>query len=243
MSLRGGRWWLIGLVLLLAMAIPLQASLDATAAGTPDNLERSGFSPQRSLLNFLGGVRQFGAYELYIKTDQIHDTYYGDLAREGELVPYYRIITWLDPHYTGAYYEAAAIIYFQGRADEAIDYAREGVRNNPDSADLHYSLGDLYMAEGRYEEAIPLFEQALQEEPHESSPLLTLHALEVAYEKTGRIQEAIAACGEAIQLLQSYLGQEGLTPEDIQNINAGIQDFMERIERLSQQASAQASPT
>ncbi len=228
--------WLVGILalLLLAGAVLLQVSLDATAAGTPDSLERTGFSPQRSLLDFLGGVRDFLAYELYNKTDEIHDTYYGRLDLEGELVPYYRMITLLDPHYTRAYYEASEIIYAQGEPDEAIDYAREGVRNNPDSADLHYSLGDLLLLEGRYEEAIPQFEQALQETPDVSSPLLTLNALEIACEKTGDIAEAVQACEYAIQLLQSYLNQPDLTPENLQSINAGIQDFSERIQRLLQ---------
>ncbi len=234
----GGRWkgWVIAvLVLLLAAGVVLlQAGLDDTAAGTPANIEQGGWSPESSLLQFLGGVRQFIAYELYNKADDIHDSYYGSLD-EPELVPYFRIITWLDPHFTRAYYIGSGILYLQNKPEPAIDFTREGLRNNPGSADLHYSLGGLLFATGRYAEAIPPLEEAVSEEPDVSDPLLTLLTLEAAYEKTGRIQDAIDAYDQAIQLLQFLLAQPDVTPEDMNRWNTAIADFTRRKAELEQQ--------
>ncbi len=233
MDVRGKKWIAGALVLaLLAGAILLQVALDETAAGTPANIEQGGWSPERSLLNFLGGIRQFLAYELYNKTDDIHDAYYGSL-NEPELVPYFRIITWLDPHFTRAYYIGSGILYDLKRPDEAISFSEEGLRNNPDSADLNYGTGGLYLAVGRYAEAIPLLEKALMEEPDQSDQLLTLSTLELAFEKTGQTQEAIATCDQIIQYLEFLLTQPELE-QYFSNYRQGIQNYDQRKADLQQ---------
>ncbi len=155
----------VALVLLLLMsACLLQWGLDRTPAGTAA-AEREYFPSAASLLDMLGGVRQYLAYVLYIKTDMLHHTYYGALGQEAEMVPYYILISFLDPHYESAYYVGAAEIYMQGRKEEAIEYALRGVKANPESADLYYNLADLYLEEKRYEEARQAYEQALEYEP------------------------------------------------------------------------------
>lgn len=230
-----GKKWVAGvlILMLLAGAILLQVALDKTAAGTPANIEQGGWSPERSLLNFLGGIRQFVAYELYNKTDDLHDAYYGSL-NEPELVPYFRIITWLDPHYTRAYYIGSGILFDLGKADEAVSFSEEGLRNNPDAADLNYSTGALYFAVGRYAEAIPLLEKALAEEPDQSDPLLTMSTLELAFEKNGQVQEAIATCDQIIQYLQFLLAQPDLQ-QYFDNYRRGIQYYTQRKSELQQQ--------
>ncbi len=221
------------ILILLAGVILLQVALDKTAAGTPANIEQSGWSPERSLLNFLGGIRQFIAYELFNKTDDLSDTYY-HILNAPELVPYFRIITWLDPHFTRAYYIGAGILSEQGKQDEAIAFTEEGLRNNPDSADLHYNLGALLFLVGRYDEAIPNLLQALTEEPDQSQPLLTVSTLELAYEKDGQPQQAIEACHIALDIINSLLSQPDLPQETIDNLHTGIQYFNQKIATLEQ---------
>ncbi len=227
--------WLAGalILILLGGAILLQVSLDHTAAGTPANIEQGGWNPERSLLNFMGGIRQFIAYELYNKTDELNDAYYSSLLAP-ELVPYFRIIVLLDPHFTRAYYIGSGVLYQENKPDEAISFTEEGLRNNPDSADLHYSLGGLLFATGRYQEAIPALQQALTEQADQSQPLLTMSTLELAFEKTGQKQEAISTCESIIALLQTYLAEPDMPQENIDNWNAGIQHYRQKIATLQQ---------
>lgn len=139
---------------LLLLAIFFQAALDRTPAGTRGN---GGFPSAESLTRFLGGIRQYLAYVYFIKADKLHHTY-GD---DRELVAYYLLVSYLDPHYVDAYYVVSGLIYDAGRHQEALDYALRGVAANPDSADLYAALADIYMMEGRKEDAREAFEKAV----------------------------------------------------------------------------------
>lgn len=154
---------LIVLVLLLAATLA-QWGLDTTPAGT----ETSGagyFPSMSSLMNLFGGVRQYIAYTLYIKSDMIHHAYYGALGKEAELVPYYILIALLDPNYESTYYVGAEEMYRQGSKEEAIDFNLRGIEANPDSADLYFGLAGIYLEEKRYEDAKQAFMEALERTP------------------------------------------------------------------------------
>jgi tetratricopeptide (TPR) repeat protein len=178
------------IIMLLAAAI-LQWGLDRTPAGT-NEAEIEGFPSASSLLDLLGGARQYVAYVLYIKTDTLHHTYYGSALEEGELVPYFILITLLDPNYISAYYVGAGTIDAQGKRDEAIEFTLQGIRANPESADLYYSLGDLYLEEERYEDAKVAFEKSLQYEPEIVNRNMLISALAATYsalgEKAGQLR-------------------------------------------------------
>lgn len=138
---------------LLLLATFFQAALDGTPAGTKGD---GGFPSAESLTRFLGGIRQYLAYVYFIKADKLHHTY-GD---DRELVAYYLLVSYLDPHYVDAYYVVSGLIYDAGRHQEALDFALRGVAANPDSADLYAALADIYMMEGRKEDAREAFEKA-----------------------------------------------------------------------------------
>jgi len=161
--LRRLRRWALPLALvvaLLAAGTLTQASLRSSRSGAGEDGEAGGLA-RVDFLDFLGGVRQFVAYSLWVRGDRIHHGYYGTITKEAELIPYYELITLFDPHSVDAYYVAAETIYMSGQPEEAIRFTLQGIENNPDSGDLHASLADLYIREGRYEEARQEYLKAL----------------------------------------------------------------------------------
>jgi len=198
------------IIIALLAAAMLQWGLDQTPAGTSEaDLER--FPSASSLLDLLGGARQYLAYVLYIKTDKLHHTYYGGAAEEGELVPYFMLIALMDPNYVSAYYVGAGTIDAQGKRDEAIEFNLQGIRANPESADLYYSLGELYLLEERYEDARDAFLQAKNYEPEIVTRNLLLTALAATYHELGDVEAETATLMEKALLSETRLLEEGLT--------------------------------
>ncbi|RJQ54238.1 MAG: hypothetical protein C4521_05155 [Actinobacteria bacterium] len=134
------------LLLLAAGLLSNSAGLDIGQAGGPRAAVRSG----QVLAQMLGGVRSAAAAYIWIKLDTDHDTFYGDLRKEAPLIPLFRVATWLDPKMERAYYVGGYMLWQQGRLRESIEFASEGVANNPKSALLVFNLGQLYfLQEGR----------------------------------------------------------------------------------------------
>ena len=172
------------LVVLLLAAVLLQWGLDRTPAGT-DPGDDAALPQVGSLLDLLGGARQYLAYTFYIKTDEIHHAYYGNLEEEAELIPYFILIAELDPYYVSAYHVGSGIIDRQGKTQEAIDFIRQGLAANPDSADLHFDLGVIQLREKQYEEARESLEKALECEPDTVSRRVMSIALAACYRALG----------------------------------------------------------
>ncbi len=178
---------LVSLVLMLLAAALLQWGVDNTPAGT--NKEETGdFPAASSLLDLLGGARQYLAFTYYIKSDKLHHVYYGSLDQEAELVPYFKIIALMDPHYVSAYYVGASIMQLLGKGKEAIDFTLQGLEANPTSADLYYSLGDFYLQEKRYAEAREAFEEALKYDSELVSHGMILTALAASCKAMGDME-------------------------------------------------------
>jgi tetratricopeptide (TPR) repeat protein len=176
------------LIVLLLAAVFLQWGLDRTPAGSKD-AEDDLFPSTTSLLDLLGGARQYFAYTFFIKTDKLHHTYYGSFVDEAELVPYLILATELDPRYISPYYVAVGIIDVQGNTDQAIELNLKGIQNNPESADLLYSLGALYIKDKRYEEAAEVLEKALEYDNGElASRDMILAALAASYHALGDME-------------------------------------------------------
>lgn len=220
------------IILLLAAAI-LQWGLDQTPAGTSE-AEIESFPSASSLLDLLGGARQYVAYVLYIKTDTLHHTYYGSALEEGELVPYFMLITLLNPSYISAYYVGAGTIDAQGKRAEAIDFTLQGLRANPESADLYYSLGDLYLEEKRYEDAREAFETSLQYEPEIINRNMLISALAATYSALGDKGGQMRMLMERVITSRIRLLTEDLSYEQqkilVTRINNTINDVVELAE-------------
>jgi tetratricopeptide (TPR) repeat protein len=185
------------LILLLLASCLLQAGFDRTPAGSA-RASRDFEPTASSLLDFLGGIRQYLAYTLYIKSDKLYHSYFGDEKSKSELVSYLMLISMMDPNYVDAFFEGAGLMYELGRKDEAIEFNRRGIRANPQSADLYFSLGDIYIAEGKFEEAREALEKAMLYDPEILSRFLIMRALATTYQRLGDPVKFLGALADIV---------------------------------------------
>ncbi|OFW58073.1 MAG: hypothetical protein A2W01_02165 [Candidatus Solincola sediminis] len=170
------------IVVLLLAAGFLEWGVDRRSAQV--NEEGGGeFNNAARVLDFLGGVRQYLAYSLFIKADKLHHTYFGNPQKESELIPYFLLISLLDSHYTGSYYIGSGLIADQGRIDEAIDYMNQGIDANKGSADLYFELADFFIRKDEYNEAKNALEESLEFQPNITSRSSILQALAACYRR------------------------------------------------------------
>ncbi len=92
-------------VLLLAAGL-LEWGIDKRSEAS-SNENNGNFSNAAKVFDFLGGARQYIAYSIFVKTDKLDHEYYGSTEGEKDLVPYFILISMLDPNYESAYYIAA----------------------------------------------------------------------------------------------------------------------------------------
>jgi hypothetical protein len=95
----------------------------------------------------------------------------------------------------------AAVLVAQGRAAEALEFARRDVALNPHQSFAHYYLGHALLQAGQPGEAVGEFEQALQLNP---AYVEAHYNLALALEKLGRTPEAIAQDEQALKLLPDF---------------------------------------
>lgn len=138
---------LLGLAALaLAIAIVVGMPLDQDRAADRDRMPQAMGSAGAVFAQALGGIRSAAAAYLWIKLDEAHHEFYGgDFRSERSHMPLFRVATWLDPRMERAYYVGAYMLYLYGEREEAIAFAHEGMRNNPDSALLVMNVGQLYL--------------------------------------------------------------------------------------------------
>ncbi len=88
-------------------------------------------------------------------------------AKDGQLyakdvdqtLPYYQLVTWVDPHHVEAYSVGATMICRAGRfPDQAITFLHDGERNNPYSFEIQTELGRFYLV---YKKDFPTAERHL----------------------------------------------------------------------------------
>ncbi len=62
-------------------------------------------------------------------------------------------------------FEAAELYFFYGKAGEAIGLCRRVLSQDPNNAEAHALLGDIYADQGRFDVAVFMFERAVQSQP------------------------------------------------------------------------------
>jgi tetratricopeptide (TPR) repeat protein len=63
-----------------------------------------------------------------------------------ELLPWFRVIAWCNPHFVQVYVDGAYILSWESkRPREAVEFLRQGLRLNPEAIQLYTALGDLYL--------------------------------------------------------------------------------------------------
>jgi tetratricopeptide (TPR) repeat protein len=134
---------LLASALLAGVLLAGQAGADASApagrtADTGRTLGRTGDA-------YLSGLRVFAALVIWNKLEPQFHGYYSNLALKDQkfLMPNLRLVLLLDPQFVQAYYDVPWVLAGNGRVDEALSIAREGIANNPRSGLLRMAYGQL----------------------------------------------------------------------------------------------------
>lgn len=181
-----GRVAILSIIALILVSIVLQVRIDSgrVAMGLATTQVESNAS---TMLKLLGGLRSVAAAYAWLKVDRLHDEFYGTLSKkEDELIPLYRITTWLDPHIVDAYYVGSYMLYKVNRPDEGWRFALEGLRMNPDSAEMELNVGQLALIYRKdYKAAVTHLERAYKLAQNKGDKFEALRGLAVAYKKLG----------------------------------------------------------
>ena len=86
-------------------------------------------------------------------------------------------------------------------SDRATSAAQQALRLNDNAAEVHFTMGRVYLATGKTQEAVAEIQRALKLEPNSDEGYLTLGG---SYLAMGRGEDAIAAYQKAIQLNEYY---------------------------------------
>lgn len=141
------------------------------------------------------GIREVAAGMLWVKADELfHNGQYT------ELIPYFKLVTFLDPHQIDVYSTGAwHLSYNLGDArlvPQSTAFLDEGIANNSKIWDLYFQKGWLlfdWPAED-YEAALPLFQEAAKHPSTDGSPAppYITHMIAHAMVRQGRVDDAIA---------------------------------------------------
>lgn len=109
------------------------------------------------LLDALGEVRTFLAQSIWFQTD----IYHHQMEKEGipwteerDIMSMYRMVTTLDPRFVEAYDVGSyQLVENFHRPQEGLAYLDEGVRNNPNSAELRFNKAFLLYSLKQYKES------------------------------------------------------------------------------------------
>ncbi len=136
----------------------------------------------------------------------------GQLYSKGpdQTVPFYRLMTWADPHFVPGYAVGASAICQAGKhADEALAFLREGERSNPDSFELQTELGHFLLVYRRdYPSAERHLARALELVPRSGLSPLQKDArtdayrwLAILYREWGRPAQAVRVAREGLAVV------------------------------------------
>ncbi|MEE3348054.1 MAG: tetratricopeptide repeat protein, partial [Nitrospinota bacterium] len=78
-----------------------------------------------------------------------------------------------------------------------LEDAQEAVRQNPNDADTHHTLGDIYYNLDRYQEAIASYKEVVRIDPNNAK---AHHRLGVAYISVGQKEDAVTFYKEATRI-------------------------------------------
>ncbi|HEV2283667.1 MAG TPA: hypothetical protein VGX75_14885 [bacterium] len=127
---------------LLACVAGTQALVDVYRPAVNDEAGVQFSGAAEVVRGFAGQIRGLLADFLWLRVDEyahrrrLAD---GDINRSDDeaLMPLVRLITWLDPHYVSAYALGGQWLAFHfAKPREAVIFYDEGIRNNPQAADL-----------------------------------------------------------------------------------------------------------
>lgn len=177
---------------------------------------------------FAGQIRGLLADFLWLRVDEYahrRRLVDGDINRadDAALMPLVRLITWLNPHYVDAYALGGQWLAFHfGRPRDAVTFYDEGIRNNPQAADLltgvafvHWRLlHDNQAAAARVEQAANL---TGDDQARFQALWLEAHILLEGGDRAGAIRvwrrvAAMPGYGQTAQHFLEQIARGGLVP-------------------------------
>lgn len=202
---RGARLMMVALLLvpiaLMQMRVDHKREAVGLSGGGTQFIKGSIDLPSNMLGAALAGFREPVAGLLWVKSDDLFHT-----GKFEEVVPLMKIITLLDPHMidvyaTGSWHLDYNFVDKNERSDRrlipsAIDFLKEGIKNNPNIYDLYFELAFThYMIKIKEpQESIPWLLMALGKKTSDGDPTprFVNHTLAHAYEMSGQIDKCLA---------------------------------------------------
>jgi Ca-activated chloride channel homolog len=123
-------------------------------------------------------------------------------------------LAWLDPHQSA---RQANRLYDAGKFDEAVTKYNEALVDEPDSALLHFNLGDAAYRQGKYDDALRAFGDVPARDDDPARTARTAYNVGNASYRLGQAAEASdpkAALGHYAEALVAYRRALGVAPDD-----------------------------
>ncbi len=154
---------IVAIIILFGFSVSLAGNL------TRDRLEYFPTSLDRPIgvqlfSEMIGEARTILASYIYIRADLYHHEREDKIRwdRDPATLPLYRVITALDPKNVNAYdFGGWHLAKNFGKYDQGISFLMEGLKYNPDSFQLHFTIGDIYYFKEEFQGAIRYYLKAL----------------------------------------------------------------------------------
>lgn len=196
--------------LLVAVLLGGQALAGATAP--PGGTASTGRLLGKASGAYLGGLRTFTAAVLWNRLEPLYHGYYGGRTVDKlvEFLPTMRLVQLLDPQFEQSYYNSTYILSRLGKMDDALSFAREGIRNNPQSGLLLANYAQLLMIKdkkGNLPEMVALADRGIK-------PGINWASIDDEFEGYGIFRTVYKLAGDqktsdAVDRAQKALGQQG----------------------------------
>lgn len=124
-------------------------------------------------------------------------------------------IAWLDPHSTA---REAARLYAAGKYEDAVAKYNQALTDQPDSALLHFNLGDAAYKQGTYSDALQAFQQVPTGDTDPARTARVAYNVGNTKYRLGEAAEASdpkAALGLYAEALVAYRRAMGAAPDDV----------------------------
>lgn len=143
------RWTPTGFTLVLVLLVCVLLAGQAAAGALVPVTDSTGTvrAVGSSTFAYLSGFRIFAARVLWNRFEPLFHVYYqeGALKNQVYALPMIHLIVSLDPQFDQPYYVGPWIIAEHGDVKTALDLARQGVENNPDSGLLRASYAQMLL--------------------------------------------------------------------------------------------------
>jgi hypothetical protein len=191
---------MVGAQLLAATSAPAGATLS-----TGTMLGKTGFQ-------YLGGLRKFAAAALWNRLEpQFHE--YGNgksIDQRTDFLPTMRLVQILDPQFEPSYYVSAFMLDSMGRKSQALDIARDGVKNNPKSGLMRANFAQILLLQDK----VKNLPEALTQAQAGIEPGVVWATTDDQYEGYGIFltvfrRAGLTAAAERMAAAQKALGAQG----------------------------------